>query len=272
MKNVIISGTSNVIGENLVKFFLKKKYTITIFNSKDNEIKSLDKFNFNNNFNKLNAKKTIAIHAAGKSRFFFNKKTSFLRANYLSTINFLKFINNKKIKKFYFISTVAVFNIKNDVIINSKTPISPSGDYGLSKLMAENFVKKFCKKNNINFSLIRIPAIYSNQTKNKYKFLKLCVKFGIPIPIINNEIKRSYLNIKFFVKKFNKIILNKKNKKIYYIADKINYSLLQIFQIIFEKKIKNYYILPNCIIKILSFFYIDLKISRSFIISKKLKF
>ena len=75
-------------------------------------------------------------------------------------------INQKKnIKWFFFSSSSHVYKMKKNKI-NEISPTIPSSNYGKTKLLAENYIKKRLQKSKIIFCIGRIFSIYDNTGKD----------------------------------------------------------------------------------------------------------
>ena len=66
----------------------------------------------------------------------------------------LEAIKNTKVKNLIFSSTCAVYK-DGFTKVTEKTKLDPSSVYGRTKLKCEKLIKLFCKKNKINFGILR---------------------------------------------------------------------------------------------------------------------
>ena len=172
--NCAITGHTGVLGKQLVKKklglkFIKFQGDIT----KKKEVK---------NWIKLN-KIDIVIHLAAKvPTKFVNKNYKYAnKVNYLGTKNLIDSIleTKKKVKWFFFASTSHVykFSVKKISENHLKKPITK---YGLTKLKAENYVKKKLSKHNIKYCIGRIFSFTHSTQKNLYV-----------VPNIINKVKKN---------------------------------------------------------------------------------
>lgn len=77
----------------------------------------------------------------------------------LSTFNIAEFCKKKKVKKLIFLSSGAVYGkarIKKENFKNTQIDLSsPQSSYAFSKITSEEYLKSFCKTNNINLKILR---------------------------------------------------------------------------------------------------------------------
>lgn len=171
-EKVFVTGANGFIGSHMVEALYKKNYDITGFSRntygknekfndlvKNQEIKmvkgNVQDFDYNtlDNFDYI-------IHIAGKVSAY-GKLKEFLEINLNSTKKILESIVNKKPKCFVYFSSTAVYgyhgyvNLKEDAI---KKPFK--NPYSISKLQTEEYVQDFCKKNNINYIIIRPGNVF----------------------------------------------------------------------------------------------------------------
>ncbi len=162
---VLITGVSGFIGFNLYQYLKKKKIIV----------KGIDNFNVRNNFIKnkadkniincdiLNEKKlkkiikkfNIIIHLAAIEDLSFIKKfpDRCFKVNFDGTKNIVNNLHKDQMLIF-FSSNVAYGNLENK-IITEKLKMNPNNIYGLSKYMAENYIRNFSKINNLNYIILR---------------------------------------------------------------------------------------------------------------------
>ena len=179
-------GYTGFIGSNLLNF--QKK--IIKYNSK--------------NIKKIKNKKfDIVICAGTSSKIWLSKKKPLEDKKKI-----IKLINNLhtiKTKKFVLISTSEVYGSKKTCLETTKNLKSKNTDYGLNRLMLENFVEKKFKNNFI----LRLPIVYGK------KFIKNCI-----YDLINkNEIHKlngsdiiQIYNVSNLKKDINFVIKNKIKK------------------------------------------------------------
>lgn len=106
----------------------------------------------------------LVIHAAGKAHSV--PKTSlerqtFFDVNFKGTQNLLKGLEvcRSLPKAFVFISSVAVYGRENGINISENAPLLAKDPYGLSKIQAEQLVIEWCKKNNVIYTILRLPLL-----------------------------------------------------------------------------------------------------------------
>ena len=164
---ILIIGASGLIGNNLLKFFKKKKLKVfgTYYKNKIKEKNSL-KFNIlKDNFSSLKNLETfshVIIVSGGK------KKLDEIEDNY----NLEKKIGYEKLKniikvckkigiKVIFFSSDAVFDGKkgNYTELSKRNPLNK---YGQIKCLTENFIKK----NLTNYLIIRISKVLSSNKRD----------------------------------------------------------------------------------------------------------
>ena len=203
----------------------------------------------------------IIIHLAGKA----HVKESYLKKNYyylnnlIGTINVLQAMAVTNVKKIIFSSSCLVYGASQTDVSEEATTIKPISPYAKFKLRAENKIKKFSKKHNISYVILRFFNLAGADLKRKVGFSGKSEDRIIP-----NSIKTAIgLNNFFYVngKNFNtfdgtcirdfvhpidvslaivkiiKLISSRKLGKIYNIGTNKGYSVLDILRR--TKKITN---------------------------------
>lgn len=272
MNKIVLTGFSGNIGRHFLKYFIKKKYNIILIatNKKKIKITKNSKIKFLRysclQRTKVEDHYNILYLDLGKK---FNLSKKDILKNINKTKKILKFAKLNKIKSFFYISSLAVFDNQKDLVIDKTSKPFPKTKYGESKILNEKLISEFCIKNNISYQIIRIPAVYGVKLVGIYKILNFFIKLGFPIPIFKKNNKRSYLDINLLLTKFNKILLSKENlNKVIYIADKVNYNLETFLGKVFNKKLKTFYP-PLFILNLLNIFHINLKFYNKIIIKHK---
>lgn len=105
----------------------------------------------------------IVIHAVGKAHSFpksIEDRKAFYSVNLQGTKNLLEALENDKLpKSFVLISTVAVYGVSEGNMINEQTELNAVDPYGQSKVQAEQIVSKWCVKNNVKCTILRLPLV-----------------------------------------------------------------------------------------------------------------
>jgi nucleoside-diphosphate-sugar epimerase len=179
MNNILLTGSTGFLGKiiyNNLKFN-NILYTLSRTNSNYNCNLINDVPIFNSNFD-------IVIHSAGLAHFIpksQEEKYLFLNSNILITRNLLLGLEKIKIKKFVFVSSVAVYGLNEGNHINEDFGLNATDPYGKSKILCEDLISKWCNRNNIRLTILRLPLVVDrnppgnlknmiNAIKNRYYF------------------------------------------------------------------------------------------------------
>jgi UDP-glucose 4-epimerase len=212
-KNIIITGVAGMIGSNLLK---------KIISNKDNTVYGIDNLSLGR-INFIDLKK--------KNFFFYNKDLSYefpniikkikfldevwlLSANsdilngnkninidlnntFLSVLNTLNHLETKisKNTKIIFSSSSAVYGFAKNKIDENNVNFRPKSNYGVMKLLAENYVKFFCNRKKCKYIIFRFPNVVGNNLTHGiiYDFNKKRKNKSNIFPVFGNgEQKKPY--------------------------------------------------------------------------------
>ena len=179
IKNILITGGAGYIGSHITEILLKKyKKVFLIDNLTTGHRKLINKkakfFKLDIN-NKKKVKKIInknkidsIIHLAanliiGEGQ---KKPKKYYKNNVLGTKNLLDACKNTTVKNLIFSSTAAIYK-EGQYKVSEKSIIKPKSIYGKTKIQAENLIKKFAKKNKINYGILRYFNIAGSSSSGK---------------------------------------------------------------------------------------------------------
>lgn len=155
---VLLTGANGFLGKIIIKT-LEEEYQILGLSRNSVEYRvCLDKQipNFHHSFG-------IVIHAAGRAHSVPKKdseKQQFHGVNVIGTENLLKGLEKTVLpKQFVFISSVSVYGQEFGNDINEEHQLEARDPYGLSKIEAEALVMKWCKKQNVVCTILRLPLL-----------------------------------------------------------------------------------------------------------------
>ena len=263
--NWLITGGAGFIGLNLIKLLVKKKNYIYVVD------KNINKHIFLKNFDK-NEKKKIKIYKINilKKNFFknFSKPVDYVvhlaastgvltsiknpdydaKLNILGTLNLLNFSKNKKIKKFIFASSGAVFGNANPPFYETDIP-NPITPYGCSKLASENYCNIFSKTYSLPCLILRFSNIFGEFSNKKKSVISKFVRTILENKTItingHGTQTRDFLYVKDLVVALYKLSRLRNLKcQVYHICSGREVSinmLLKKLQINFKDKIKKKY-------------------------------
>lgn len=134
----------------------------------------------------------------------------FFNVNHKLAVQLAEQAKKNNVKQFIQFSSIAVYG--NTEKVNESTKENPINDYGKSKLLADDDLKKIISKN-FNITIFRAPMIYGgeNPPGNMLRLIKLVEK-GIPLPLANANGERDFINIKNLVKHIEIAIANNKSE------------------------------------------------------------
>ena len=179
IKKILITGGAGYIGAHISEALVKSKKKVFIIDNLSTGFRRLinkkAKFFKEDILNKKKVREIIlknqidsVIHLAanliiGEGEKFPKK---YFKNNVLGTNNLLEACKNTSIKNFVFSSTAAVYKDGQYKVTENST-VKPKSIYGKTKIRAEKIVKSFCKKNKINYCILRYFNIAGSSPSGK---------------------------------------------------------------------------------------------------------
>ena len=167
VENILITGGAGYIGSHTAEILIKNKKKVYIVDDLSTGFRKLilkkTKFYKTNILYKNKLKNIIiknnidsiihlaAVLSVGESE---KNPKKYNRINVEGTKKILEAIKNTKVKNLIFSSTCAVYK-DGFSKVTEKTKLDPSSVYGRTKLKCEKLIKIFCKKNKLNFGILR---------------------------------------------------------------------------------------------------------------------
>lgn len=159
MKTLLFTGASGFLGSNVLPL-LKENYDVDTLAFDENATYNVnlitDKINLNKQYD-------VVLHAAGKAHVVPRtpeEEKLFYDINLEGTKKVCSALEEAGVpKSFIFISTVAVYGCDIGEMITEKHPLDGTSPYAKSKLLAEQFLQEWCKKNNVVLTILRPSLI-----------------------------------------------------------------------------------------------------------------
>ncbi|MNJ97001.1 GDP-6-deoxy-D-mannose reductase [compost metagenome] len=192
--NVIITGASGFVGQNLTKYLIENEHRVQSLSLRnDNWINQFD--------NKADA----IIHLAGKAHDTADTShdQEYFDVNYYLTVNLFEEFIKSDIKDFFYFSSVKAVADSVDTIVREDITGNPLTAYGRSKYQAEQYLLGNKLTEGKRLFIIRPCMIHGPGNKGNLNLLFNVVKKGIPWPLASFHNERSFLsvdNLSFLIK------------------------------------------------------------------------
>ena len=163
-KKVLITGSSGFVGHQLLKQLSKKNHNFELLltsrkSKHSNDIKVI-KWDLEKKTSHTNLTFDILIHLAAETKIF-NKMWA---VNFVGTKNIIRSAIKSGVKKIIFLSSISALKYKLD---SKKINL-----YGKTKSIAEDFIKRECIKNKIDYIILR-PTNILGLNHDRLPFLNL---------------------------------------------------------------------------------------------------
>lgn len=193
MKKLLFTGASGFLGYNICPI-LEKTYDVhTIGLTDDDDIK----FNIAKDVPPINTHYDIVLHAAGKAHTVPKteaEKQVFYDVNYQGTVNLCKALEKAGMPKtLIFISTVAVYGCEYGELIDETHPLNGDTPYAKSKIMAEEYLTKWCLDNNVRLGILRPSLLAGKNAPGNLGAMVNGIRKGFYMNIAGGKVKKSVL-------------------------------------------------------------------------------
>ena len=172
---IFITGHSGFVGKNFIQ-------------------KTLNKYNFNLYNDSLEINSDVVLHLAGKAHDL--KKISDIKEYYNTNTELTKSVYNafltSKAKVFITLSSVKAVADEIDFELTEDTIANPKTHYGISKLLAEQYILSKDIPDGKRVFILRPCMIHGPGNKGNLNLLYKLVSKGFPWPLGSFDNKRSY--------------------------------------------------------------------------------
>lgn len=219
---IIIFGSSGFISSNLYIFFKKKG--LNVISLSRNGYDLTKKSSIQKISSKIKNNDILIFTSYDKSKKIYQ--------NILMIELVLEAIKDKVIKKFIYLSSVAVYDI-DKMPIDEESTCNPYSSYGAMHLQREFILKDYFHKKNNKLLILRLTNVFGfgHHNYGPALFIKSAIKGKEIIIYGNGEEKRSHVYINDLTSIIENLIKSK-SSGIYNIASKKSYSFLHIASII----------------------------------------
>jgi nucleoside-diphosphate-sugar epimerase len=224
--DVLITGISGFVGSNLLNY-LKSDDSIKITGSS----RDISKISHLKNtikevcsYSKVYSEDMhfdVYVHLSGKVHDESNmsSEADYMEANYVSTKKlFESFLNDKKAKKFIFLSTIHVLTECPERELDESYTPAPFTPYGRSKYRAEQYIEKNCPPEK-DYYILRPSMIHGAGNKGNLNLLYKFVTNNLPYPVGAYNNKRTFVSAENLCFVISELIKQDIKKGLYHVAD-----------------------------------------------------
>ena len=171
--NIAITGGAGLIGTELCKIF-NQKHNVTVLDFKEPKISEINfiKIDIENTQEIIDSTKEmdVIIHLAAALGVIETEKNPVrtLDVNSIGTKNVLEACRTNNIKKIIFSSSSEIYGEPEHIPIKETDRITPITTYGISKLMAEEYIKSYSKAHGISYTIFRLFNVYGEEQANRW--------------------------------------------------------------------------------------------------------
>jgi nucleoside-diphosphate-sugar epimerase len=137
------------------------------------------------------------LHAAGKAHVVpktEEEKQQFVDINYQGTVNLCKALEQVGVPKtFVFISTVAVYGCEYGEMITEEHPLNGDTPYAKSKIMAEEYLTKWCSEHGVTLGILRPSLLAGKNAPGNLGAMVNGVRKGFYMNIAGGKVSKSVL-------------------------------------------------------------------------------
>lgn len=204
VNNVVITGGSGFLGQNVVKYLATKKINGIILDKNKptdtNVVKLIDDglwtfyqcdFSNTDSIKKFSIpKESYLIHIASKVSTTNSITLDCIKEIQTQVSGVFPLLNHlsDSLSGIIFTSTLETYGFPEKLPLDEAHPTNPFNLYGAEKLTLEYFLDIYCRKENIPLSILRLPQIYGNgdiHAKAIPTFIKNCLN-GESSTLVNN--------------------------------------------------------------------------------------
>ena len=193
MQKLLLTGGTGLLGKNVMPL-LQKDYEVTTCGITPED---MIQANLAVLAPELPEQYNIVLHAAGKAHVVpktEEEKKLFYDINYQGTVNLCKALERVGVPKaLVFISTVAVYGCDYGEMITEQHPLNGDTPYAKSKIMAEEYLTKWCSEHGVVLGILRPSLLAGKNAPGNLGAMVNGVRKGFYMNIAGGKVIKSVL-------------------------------------------------------------------------------
>lgn len=193
MDKLLFTGGTGFLGKNVMPL-LQKDYEVTTCGITPED---MIQANLAVSVPELPKQYDIVLHAAGKAHVVpktEEEKKLFFDINYQGTVNLCKALERVGVPKaLVFISTVAVYGCDYGEMITEQHPLNGDTPYAKSKIMAEEYLTKWCSEHGVVLGILRPSLLAGKNAPGNLGAMVNGVRKGFYMNIAGGKVTKSVL-------------------------------------------------------------------------------
>lgn len=193
MNKLLFTGGTGFLGRNVMPL-LQKDYEVTTCGITPED---MIKANLAKMVPELPQQYDIVLHAAGKAHVVpktEEEKQLFFEINYQGTVNLCKALEQVGVPKaLVFISTVAVYGCEYGEMITEEHPLNGDTPYAKSKIMAEEYLTKWCSEHGVVLGILRPSLLVGKNAPGNLGAMVNGIRKGFYMNIAGGKVTKSVL-------------------------------------------------------------------------------
>lgn len=193
MDKLLFTGGTGFLGKNVMSLLLEQYDVTTCGITSDDMIQA----NLAKIAPELPEQYDVVLHAAGKAHVVpktEEEKQQFFDINYQGTVNLCKALEHVGVPKaLVFISTVAVYGCEYGELITEAHPLNGDTPYAKSKIMAEEYLTKWCKEHDVVLGILRPSLLAGKNAPGNLGAMVNGVRKGFYMNIAGGKVTKSVL-------------------------------------------------------------------------------
>ena len=193
MEKLLFTGGTGFLGKNVMPLLTQQYEVTTCGITPDDMIKA----NLAKEVPVLPEKYDVVLHACGKAHVVPKteaEKQAFYDVNYTGTVNLCNGLEKVGVPKaLIFISTVAVYGCEYGDLINESHSLEGDSPYAKSKIMAEEYLTKWCLDHHVRLGILRPSLLAGKDAPGNLGAMVNGIKKGFYMNIAGGKVIKSIL-------------------------------------------------------------------------------
>lgn len=193
MKKLLFTGGTGFLGKNVMPLLTRQYEVTTCGITPDDMIKA----NLAKGMPVLPDKYDVVLHACGKAHMVPKteaEKQAFYDVNYNGTIHLCEALERGGVPKvLIFISTVAVYGCEYGDLIDETHSLEGESPYAKSKIMAEEYLTKWCLDNHVRLGILRPSLLAGKDAPGNLGAMVNGIRKGFYMNIAGGKVVKSIL-------------------------------------------------------------------------------